>query len=189
MTSVQGRKFDHKSFTINTGDLVSSRTFPSVFEKVNFAETKIVDKRNQSKVGEYGVSFATRKLSGALDLGHAFIIWYYSDPGGNRTTKRASGFYPVDADYRLVAGVAPGDVLDDSETDIAKQLVVLVSKPAFESAVEVESEYSNGTWSLGFNDCVTFVENVARKLPGLQLPSRVVNIYPSSYIAALWDEN
>lgn len=80
-------------------------------------------------------------------------------------------------------------MLDDSETGIAKQLIVLVSKPAFESASAVESEYSNGTWSLGFNDCVTFVENVAQKIPGLQLPSRVMNIYPSSYIAALWDQN
>lgn len=56
------------------------------------SESKIADKTNQSEVGEYGISFTTRKESGALDIGHALIFWYHSDTVSNKTMKRAAGF-------------------------------------------------------------------------------------------------
>ena len=127
------------------------------------AESKIVDKRNQDELGEYGIAFAARKKDGLFDAGHAFMVWYFSDPANNRTTYRAVGFYPSGTMYDVVVNGSGGQVLEDSDSEIAKQLIVLISKPAFDSALAVESQYSDATYTLGFNDCTTFVESVAGK--------------------------
>ena len=86
--------------------------------------SKTIDLRNYSEAGEYGVGLASRDEQGDYD--HAFIVWYYSDPLGLRSTRRAAGFYPAGGDlYDLIIGGAPGTVMNDSKEHIAKQLVVL----------------------------------------------------------------
>jgi hypothetical protein len=149
---------------------------------------KIVDKRNQSEDGEYGISFAARDSLGSYD--HAFVVWYYSDPAAQRTNRRGAGFYPTGGDYYdLLIGGAPGKVLDDSREDIAKQVIVLINSDLFQTALAVESQYANATYRLGTSDCVSFVGEVADKIPGLVVPSRLMNIYPSSFISDLYDSN
>ena len=150
---------------------------------------KIVDLRNQSEVGEYGVAFAARDAQGSYE--HAFVVWYYSDPKGKRTNRRAAGFYPTGDGkfYDLVIGGVPGQVEDDSQQKISQQLIVLVNKSVFDVCVKAESKYKDATYRLMTNDCVSFVEAVGATIPGLKLPSRVTNIFPSSYIGSLYDMN
>ena len=150
---------------------------------------KIVDKRNLSESGEYAISFSSREKGELYD--HAFIVWYYSNAEGKRTDMRAAGFYAVGADsmYDLIIGGVPGKVLDDSNEKINKQIIVLINKSIFETALQVEKKYQDSTYRLGTNDCVTFVSKVAEVIPGLEIPSRVLNIYPSSFIAALYNDN
>ena len=151
--------------------------------------TKIVDKRVRSEPGEYGIAFAARDEQGSYE--HAFVVWYYSDPIGKRTNRRGAGFYPTgDPDaYDLLVGGTEGKVFDDSKQKIAKQIIVLVNSDVFEAALKVESEYSNGTYRLLTNDCASFVATVAETVPGLNVPSRVMNPFPSTFVAALHDAN
>lgn len=149
---------------------------------------KIVDKRNASEPGEYGIAFVERDAQGAYD--HAFVVWFYSDPVGQRTMRRGAGFYPVGGDfYDLLIGGTQGQVFDDSREKIAKQLIVLVTSDVFAEALEVEKQYANSTYRLGTNDCVSFVSAVAQTVPGLNVPDRITNMYPSMFIGALYDSN
>lgn len=150
---------------------------------------KIVDKRVRSEPGEYGISFAARDEQGSYE--HAFVIWYYSDPAGNRTNRRGAGFYPTGdpSVYDLLVGGTVGKVFDDSEEKIGKQVIVLVNSDIFKAALKVESKYSNDTYRLLTNDCVSFVATVAETVPGLKVPSRVTNLSPSTFVAALHDAN
>ena len=151
--------------------------------------SKIVDLRNQSEAGEYGVAFASRQTTGDYD--HAFMIWYYSDPSNHRTVRRGAGFYGVAAEnaFDLVLGTS-GGLLDDSRERIDHQLIVLVSKPTFDASIAVEIRYGNGeTYRLGFNDCTTFVESVAKAVAGLTVPSRLANLFPNRFIRAMFDAN
>lgn len=107
-----------------------------------------------------------------------------------RTTRRAAGFYPVGGDkYDLLIGGAPGKVLDDSKEGIGRAITVLVNIDAFNKALQVEYKYSNGTYRLLMHDCTTFVEEVCETVPGLVVPNRVVNVFPSSFIDALYMAN
>lgn len=152
---------------------------------------KTVDKRNSSEIGEYAVGFASKASDGGFD--HAFIVWYYSDPNGQRTVRRCAGFYPVSdsstKSYDMILGVS-GKVFDDSKVKISQEITVLVNKEAFDRAIAIENQYKNGqTYHLGFGDCTTFVQNVAASIPGLNIPSRVEHIYPSDFVSALYDAN
>jgi len=152
---------------------------------------KSVDRRNASEIGEYAVGFASKASGGGYD--HAFVIWYYSDSAKQSSVRRAAGFYPVANDgnkpYDLVLGLT-GKVFDDSKTKTSHELTVLVNKEIFERALVVEAQYkTNETYRLGFNDCTTFVQEVAAIIPDLQIPSRLTHVYPSDFIKALYDAN
>lgn len=154
------------------------------------SQSKVVDKRNASEAGEYGISFASRDAS-ANDYEHAFIVWYYSDDAHNRTNRKGAGFYPVGGDkYDLTIGGTEGKVFDDSKQKIAKELVVLVNSDIFAAAQGIQSQYSTGqTYRLIINDCVSFIEAVAGTIPGLSVPSRALNPTPPLYVSALFDGN
>lgn len=141
-----------------------------------------------SEEAEHAISFASRKSSGLADLGHAFIVQYVLENDGKRYVKRALGFYPVGDKYNLVVAVN-GTVLDDSELEIDRQLIVQVSTPVYEIAATVESQYNDATWVLGANDCVSFIEQVASVVPSLSTPSRALFPTPSAYISALFSSN
>ncbi|NCB85556.1 MAG: hypothetical protein EOM44_13865 [Bacteroidia bacterium] len=150
---------------------------------------KIIDKRMFSEMGEYGISFASRN-SGGNDYEHAFIVWYYTDKKHLSTVRRAVGFYPSVGDfYELLVEGVPGKVIDDSKEEIDKQLIVLVNKNIFDSALMVEASYSDGTYRLLSNDCVSFVRKVALAINRITVPNRITNIYPSSFISELFDSN
>ena len=151
-------------------------------------DTKIVDKRNMSEASEHAVSFASRKTNGIGDLGHAFMVWYTLEDDGKKYIKRAVGFYPLGEKYKLIAA-ADGSIADDSETDIEKQLIVQLSSPTFENVTGVESQYTNSTWILGVNDCVSFVASVGEQMPDLVIPSRFDSPTPSAFITAMLDNN
>ena len=105
---------------------------------------KTVDKRNSSEIGEYAVGFALKASDGGFD--HAFIVWYYSDPNGQRTVRRCAGFYPVSdsstKSYDMILGVS-GKVFDDSKVKISQEITVLVNKEAFDRAIAIENQYKN----------------------------------------------
>jgi hypothetical protein len=152
---------------------------------------KTVDKRTASEAGEYAIGFASKASNGGFD--HAFVVWYYSDPSGNQTVRRCAGFYPAADDntksYDMILGVT-GKVFDDSKVKISQELTVLVNKDTFDAAIVVEDKYKNNqTYRLAFDDCTTFVSKVATKIPTLKLPNRLVNVFPSSYIEALFKGN
>jgi hypothetical protein len=154
-------------------------------------EQKTINKRKASEIGEYAIGFASKGSDDGFD--HAFVVWYYSDPEGNRTVRRCAGFYPVSDEntkaYDMILGIT-GRVLDDSKTKISRELTVLINKDVFDNAIAVENDYKNGqTYHLAFNDCTTFVRKVAASIPGLNLPNRVTHIYPSAFLAALYDDN
>ena len=151
-------------------------------------DTKIVDKRNMSEASEHAVSFASRKTNGIGDLGHAFMVWYALEDDGKKYIKRAVGFYPLGEKYKLIAA-ADGSIADDSETDIEKQLIVQLSSPTFENVTGVESQYTDSTWVLGANDCVSFVARVAEQIPDLIIPSRFDNPTTSTFINAMLYNN
>lgn len=150
--------------------------------------TKTIDKKTMSEEAEHAISFASRKIDGVLDLGHAFMVWYALEDDGKKYIKRSIGFYPVGNKYKLVAA-ADGMVLDDSEIDIDTQLIVQVSTPVFEDALGVDAQYVNATWVLGVNDCVSFVESVAAVVPTLIVPNRALNPTPSAFVAAMFSAN
>ena len=151
-------------------------------------ESKIVDKRVRSEANEYAISFAARDEKGSYE--HAFVVWYFSDPLKRRTNRRAGGFYPAGGEkYKLLIGGVPGEVLDDSKEKIAKSLTILVNKEIFEQAELVEDQYNDNTYLLLANDCTTFVQKVCEVIPNLIIPNRTLNIYPSSFIGALYDKN
>lgn len=152
--------------------------------------TKVVDKRNQSEVGEYGIGFANRATAGSSDYEHAFVVWYYSDPQGMRTVFRAAGFYPTSGDaYDLVFG-EDGQIVDDSRQNIDREAVVLVNHDVFEAARAVQSQYQSGhTYNLLSSNCVGFVSAVAAAVPGLEVPSQALYVFPSTFIARLFDIN
>jgi hypothetical protein len=152
---------------------------------------KTIDKRNSSEQGEYAIGFAAKASDGGFD--HAFVVWYYSDPKGVRTVRRCAGFYPVADDdtksYDMILGVS-GRVFDDSKTKVSQELTVLVNADVFGEAIKVEDRYQNDhTYRLAFDDCTTFVIKVAASIPGLTIPSRLTDIYPSSFITGLYDAN
>ena len=150
--------------------------------------TKSIDLTNMSEDGEYAIAFAARKITGVLDVGHAFIVWYELTNTGKRYVHRASGFYPSDGKLKLVVADS-GELIDDSETDIDKQLIVKISSPSFQRALGVEAHYASGSWVLGINDCVTFIQKVGEEITGLSLPARIDGITPGAYISGLWDSN
>jgi hypothetical protein len=177
----------------------SRRTFLLVFALPPLAKgfpvpdivQKTIDKRNASENGEYAIGFASKASDGGFD--HAFVVWYYSDPQGNRTVRRCAGFYPVSADktksYDMILGLS-GKVFDDSKVKISQELTVLVNKDVFDLAIAIEEKYQNGhTYHLGFDDCTTFVMKVAASIPGLAIPDRLSHIYPSAFITSLYERN
>jgi hypothetical protein len=152
---------------------------------------KTIDKRNASESGEYAIGFSAKAAADGYD--HAFIVWYYSDPKGNRTVRRGAGFYPVSSTttkaYNLIFGIT-GKIFDDSKVKADRQLTVLVNKDIFDQALAVERDYTNEhTYYLGFDDCTTFVKNVATAIPGLKIPNRATHIYPSAFITGLYEDN
>jgi hypothetical protein len=178
---------------------ISRRVFLSTLALLPFSKyvwaarvsQKTIDKKTASEVGEYGIGFASKASDGGFD--HAFLVWYYSDPNGSQTVRRGAGFYPVANDntksYDMILGVT-GKVIDDSKTKISQELTILVNKDIFDAAIAVEDKYKNDkTYRLGFDDCTTFVSEVASQIPNLSLPNRALNIYPSSYIQALFNKN
>ena len=153
-------------------------------------DPKAIDKRNTSEPGEYAISFASRMV--ADDYEHAFIVWFESNPQGFLTTRKAVGFYPTSANkaYDLLLAAGDGKIYDDSMEKIEWQLAVQVNRNVFEKARQVEGKYKDGQkYQLAFNDCVTFVEQVANTVPGLVVPSRITNIFPSSFIKAMYESN
>lgn len=160
------------------------------FAAAQAPQSKVVDKRNASEVGEFGISFASRATS-ANDYEHAFIVWYYSDDVHHRTNRKGAGFYPAGGDkYDLTIGGTSGTVFDDSKEKIAKEIVVLVNSDIFAAAQAVQSQYQQGqTYRLVVNDCVTFIEAVAGTIPNLVVPSRALYPTPPLYVSALFDGN
>jgi hypothetical protein len=77
---------------------------------------KTLDKRVASEVGEYAIGFSSEKST--RELGHAFVVWYYSNPKGLKTVRRGGGFYPVSdnttKEYDMILGVS-GSIDDDSK--------------------------------------------------------------------------
>ncbi|MCG2641431.1 MULTISPECIES: hypothetical protein [Bradyrhizobium] len=160
------------------------------FAAAQAPQSKVVDKRNASEVGEYGISFASRDTS-ANDYEHAFIVWYYSDDAHHRTNRKGAGFYPAGGDkYDLTIGGTDGVVFDDSKEKIAKEIVVLVNKDIFAAAQAIQTQYQKGeTYRLIVNDCVSFIEAVAGTIPGLSVPSRTLNPTPPLFVSALFNGN
>lgn len=158
-------------------------------KSATYMSSKVVDRRNQSEQGEYGVSFASRQANGSYE--HAFVVWFYSDPKGKRTNRRAAGFYPTGAgdEYDLIIGGVPGQVEDDSQQAIAQQLIVLVNKAVSDVCVQAESQYKDATYHLLANNCVSFVEAVGTAIPGLKLPNRLTHMFPSTYVSSLFGMN
>lgn len=153
------------------------------------AESKVVDKRNRSEPGEYGIGFASRSTV-SDDYEHAFVVWFYSDNAAQRSNRKAAGFYPLGGDlYDLVIAGTSGAVFDDSKQNIEKELVVIVNSDVFEAARSVEKHYSDGTYRLGFNDCVTYVLHISETIPHLLIPSRLTNLTPSRFISSLFAQN
>lgn len=150
--------------------------------------TKSIDLTNMDEDGEFAISFATRKRYSSTDVGHAFIIWFELRDAGKKYVRRASGFYPNEGKVKLIVADS-GDVLDDSDTEIDKQLIVKVSSPSFNRALGVEKKYNDGSWILGINDCVSFIQSVGQQVTGLSVPPRMDGITPSSYVDALWESN
>jgi len=152
---------------------------------------KTIDMRRASEVGEYAIGFSSEDSSDGL--GHAFVVWYYSDPEGQRTVRRAAGFYPVANDhtkaYDMILGIN-GEVVDDSKQKSSRELTVRLNKDVFDHAMSIEDQYKNGkTYHLGFNDCTTFVAAVASQVRGLSIPSRALHLYPADFIKALFNAN
>lgn len=169
--------------------LVTIMSLPK-FAAAQVPQSKVVDRRAASEVGEYGISFASRDMS-TLQYEHAFIVWYYSDAAHHRTNRKGAGFYPVDGNkYDLTIGGTDGIVFDDSKEKIAKQIVVLINKNIFDAAQAIQAQYQKGlTYRLIVNDCVSFIEAVAGTIPGLNLPSRALNPTPPRYVSALFSGN
>src|SRR5260221_2765086 len=86
---------------------------------------KTIDKRNASENGEYAIGFSAKAADDGYD--HAFIVWYFSDPKGNRTVRRGAGFYPVSSPdtkaYDLILGIT-GKAFDDSKVKASTELTV-----------------------------------------------------------------
>jgi len=161
-----------------------------------FAENKVLDKRVRSESGEYGITFAARKKGTPNDFDHAFVIFYFSDPNGHRTVRKAVGFYPagdvskVDKfEYKAIFG-GEGVIVNDSSESIATEITVIVNKDVFEKATSVKTDFESGkSYWLGWRDCVSFVGSVAEKVPDLNIPNRILNITPAAYIIEMSASN
>lgn len=135
------------------------------------------------------VAFASRARDGD-DYQHAFVVWFYDDEAARRSNRKAAGFHPVGADkYDLLLVGTSGIVFDDSKEGIEKELVVLVNSDVFEAARSVEGHYAEGTYRLGFNDCVTYVQHVAERIASLSVPPRFANLTPSRFVGSLFAQN
>lgn len=125
------------------------------------AQKKTIDRRVFSEAKAYGLIFAAKNIDADWKVGHAFVVWQSEDDDAQMSRSDVIGFYPS-ASKKVKSIFGPGGVQDDAQTNIDLGLVVLVNSDRFDSARAVKDAWkSNGTYTLGWSDCVGHVDDIA----------------------------
>ena len=121
---------------------------------------------------------------GGVSPGHAFISLAREDNEKQMTVfDGAWGFYPQNRGGKdgiiSLFGEVPGEIVDEFKEKTPKDqgFTILVSKEEYEKVLEIKKQWSQKNYRLTLNDCITFVEEVARSIDRLKVPrrSRVFN--------------
>ncbi len=141
-----------------------------------------IDKRVRTEPLEYAVVFAA--YSGVP--GHAFAILIRGDAVQNATLQSGAGFYPSKFKDKLSLDFDGQGILKDDtwkKSDVV--LSVLVNKENYERAAATVAKWKKPTpYYLGFNDCTTFVQEMAQAI-GLTTPKRFFAPLPIMYVEDL----
>jgi hypothetical protein len=142
--------------------------------------------------------FVTFYGSDGGTAGHAFIAFgkEIADPGMS-VDEGAWGLYPdnsIAGGASVILGPVPGQIKSDAETiasnDDKYGIQIEVSKEDYEKAKSIRDKWdAKGTYQLVFQDCVSFISEVAEQLDSVTVPQRINNIMPVDYILKFIEKN
>jgi hypothetical protein len=173
------------------------------------AAHKTLDLRNASDAsGEYSVSLCARASPDTVARlpGHAFVAYSVLPPGGQRSYV-AVGFTTQSAvkgllSYSALLARPAGYLGEETYSALSERcLVIQVNKPDFERAISVAQPFHavpplssiryQATYSLGSNDCMTFMQSVGELFTakGFKVPVRKATELPLEYMRRMIDAN
>ena len=147
----------------------------------------------------YFVVFSSRSLTPTVNFsaGHAFVTWGKWDSAASACTYESYGLYttagPVAAIGSVMFGPVPGEIQDETLNGFQSigstiDSVVVEVGPGYygtSNYTMMQMRQDPQPYVLGSNDCVTFVQTIAKQV-GLNPPGRdVLNTLPVEYIKAL----
>lgn len=117
--------------------------------------------------------------TGRKSPGHAFISLAHEDNEKQMTVSDGAwGFYPKETGitkeniYNL--GEVSGKIVDEikNATPRDKGFTLLVSDEEYQKILEIKKQWNQKNYQMTVNDCISFVEEVARAIKGLRVPAR-----------------
>lgn len=128
-------------------------------------------------------------VSNASFTGHVFVSFIKEDSYLQQTTVIGCwGFYPK-------SGIgAFGEVEGEIRNDISRQksigFMVEICEVEFNKCLSKKNEWDTKKYSLAYNNCIDFVDDIARQVPKLMRPSTASSngvhpIFPTDYIKNL----
>ena len=137
-----------------------------------------------------------------LTVGHAFISFCKEDD--NKLASVTDGSWGLcpnskkDLAEKGFLGEVPGHIANDFLTQIDNRLIVQVCKEQYDNALKIKNQWqAKGTYQLIYNDCVSFLIEVAKSINCLNVPdrpafdkiSKVFDNIPAKYLKTLIDQN
>lgn len=108
--------------------------------------------------------------------GHAFVSFGKEDYNQQISITDGSwGLYPnsrLSGAASYIIGEVPGGIANDFLTKIDFRFIKEVDGSTYTSALAIKNDWLNKNDELLKSDCVSFVIEVANKIPGLKLPQR-----------------
>ncbi len=170
---------------------------------------RVLDLRKRSDPADYEIGLCARPSpDSALNLpGHAFVSFSSKSGGQPRryvavghTTN--AGLGRVLLSYVKPLGPVPGHLAEELYTSTKEQcLVAKVDKEAFEKAMDLtrdplsklgiltSTDEVRIAYSLGAQDCMTFMTTVARTIGSIKIPPRLETDLPLAYLRKLIEQN
>jgi hypothetical protein len=170
---------------------------------------RVIDLRTRTDPAEYEIGLCARPSPDtALNLpGHAFVSFSSKLAGQPRhyvavghTTNANLG--RVLLSYLKPLGSVPGHLAEEVYTSTKEQcLVAKVNKEAFNKAMDLtrdplsklgvltSTDEVRIAYSLGAQDCMTFMTAVARTIGGVKIPPRLETDLPLPYLRKLIEQN
>jgi hypothetical protein len=167
-------------------------------ELVNSAEPKVkkIDIRTASEEDRHFLVFCARDDTATAKsmTGHTFLVLGKEDHTARKSSQIAFGLYPKKSGaaemVKSALGPVPGKFLDEvmngSLTASTHRLIVEVNASQYREAMRIRDRWADrGEYRLLQRDCVSFIEEVAKKV-GLKTPERKrFDALPERFVAEM----